>query len=105
GLEIDIPANEQADITGITARAFAQAAKSVDEQFARTERVATKAAEAQTVAAPPAPSSPPSLISSRKQKTCDYCRFPRQREWPNPNSFKFGFHNSRRDARDEGVAG
>src|SRR5947208_3627443 len=59
-LEIEIPANEQAEMQTIIARAYAQATKAVDDQLARTERAPQKAAEAPapSVPAAPAPSLP-----------------------------------------------
>jgi hypothetical protein len=57
-LEIEIPANEQADPQTIIARAFAQVTKAVDDQLARAERVPQKAAEAPSPAAPPTPAAP-----------------------------------------------
>ena len=41
-LEIEIPANEQADIQTVIVRAYAQATKAVDDQLARTEPASKK---------------------------------------------------------------
>jgi hypothetical protein len=79
-LEIEFPANEQADIQTVIARAFAQATKAVDDQLARTERAPQRAAEAPSPAAPPvqaspapspsaAPSPPPSANGAPAQAT------------------------------------